>query len=101
MLLGLCASRGGHAAEAIGDLRAGVDRASADWETHYDLAVVLAANRRDPRAEAAAARRLNPLEPAVQQLAGSFAGSDARTWKKPAVGASLFLNGLSYPPLGG
>jgi Flp pilus assembly protein TadD len=91
----------GHAAEAIGDLRAAVARAGADWETHYDLAVVLAATGRDPRAEEAAARRLNPLEPAVQQLAGSFAGSDPRTWKRPALGASLFLNGLPYPPLGG
>lgn len=101
MLLGWCATRGGHAAEAIGDLRAAVARASADWETHYDLAVVLAANGRDPRAEAAAARRLNPLEPAVQQLVGSFSGSDPRTWKRPALGASLFMNGLPYPPLGG
>jgi hypothetical protein len=100
MVLGWCASRGGHAAEAIGDLRAAVARSGADWETHYSLALVLAANGRDPRAQIADARRLDPLEPAVEQLASAF-GSDPRTWKRPALGASLFLNGLSYPPLGG
>jgi hypothetical protein len=100
MVLGWCASRGGHTAEAISELRSAVTRGGADWETHYGLAIVLAANGRDPRAQLADAKRLNPLEPAVQQAASAFSGSDPRPWKRPAVGASLFLSGLSYPPLG-
>jgi len=101
MVLGWCAGRGGHGAEAIGDLRAAVARGGADWQTHYGLALVLAANGGDPRAEIAEAQQLNPLEPAVQQMADAFAQADRRTWERPALGASLFLNGLSYPALGG
>jgi O-antigen ligase/polysaccharide polymerase Wzy-like membrane protein len=101
MVLGWCASRGGHTAEAISELRSAVTRGGADWETHYGLAIVLAANGRDPRAQLADAKQLNPLEPAVQQAASAFSGSDPGPWKRPAVGASLFLSGLSYPPLGG
>lgn len=101
MVLGWCAGRAGHAAEAVADLRGAVARANRDWETHYDLAVVLAANGRDPRHELAQAGALDPLEPAVQQLARAVANGSPRTWKRPAVQASLFQGGLPYPPLSG
>jgi hypothetical protein len=99
MTLGWCASRRGHARQAIADLRSAVDRADGDWETHYGLAIVLAADGQDPRAEVAAAARLNPREPTIQQAASAFAAT--RAWKRPALRASLFVNGLPYPPLGG
>jgi hypothetical protein len=100
-LLGYCAARGRHWAEAVGDLRAAVSRDPADWEDRYGLAVVLAADGRDPRPAAAAAQLLDPLEPAVQQAVTVFARPDPQTWKRRALEARLFVNGLDYPPLAG
>jgi hypothetical protein len=100
-VLGWCAARSGHWAEAEADLRAAVSRDPQDWEDRYDLAVVLAAEGRDPRPDAAAAARLDPLEPAVRQAVAAFAAPDPATWKRRALEARLFVDGLDYPPLAG
>jgi hypothetical protein len=61
-----------------------VRRDSEDWRLHYDFALVLAAAREDPRAEAEAARELNPRDPDVVRAAAAFAAGTRRSWPADA-----------------
>ena len=51
-----------------------------DWRLHYDYALVLAAAGDDPRAEADAARVLNPRDPDVVKAAEAFAAGMPKSW---------------------
>ena len=103
LVLGWCAARAGRWAQAVSDVNGAVSRDPHDWETHHSRAVVIAASGRgDPRPGAAAALRLDPLEPAAQELAAAFSPpAGPGTWKRRAAAARLFADGLDYPPLGG
>jgi hypothetical protein len=76
-------------------------RDPGSWEYRYGLAIVRAAAGQDPRPDIAAALRLDPLEPALQAAAVSFAATNPMTWKRGATSAPLSIDGLDYPPLSG
>jgi Flp pilus assembly protein TadD len=100
-VLGLCAVRDGRYAAAIADMDAARARDPGSWEYRYGLAIVRAAAGQDPRRDIAAALALDPLEPALQAAAVSFAATDPMMWKRGATSAPLSIDGLDYPPLGG
>jgi hypothetical protein len=99
-VLGLCAARAGRYTAAITDMDAARARDPGSWEYRYGLAIVRAAAGQDPRPDIAAALRLDPLEPALQAAAVSFAATNPMTWKRGASSAPLSIDGLAYPPLG-
>jgi O-antigen ligase len=96
-----CAARAGHYAAAINHIDDARSRDPGSWEYRYELAIVRAAAGRDPRPEIQAALALNPREQAVHAAAASFAGADRMAWKRGAASAPLYIDGLTYPPLGG
>jgi hypothetical protein len=100
-VLGLCAVRDGRYAAAIADMDAARARDPGSWEYRYGLAIVRAAAGQDPRRDIAAALALDPLEPALQAAAVSFAATVPMMWKRGATSAPLSIDGLDYPPLGG
>jgi O-antigen ligase len=82
-ILGYCDIRRGHPAEAIAAMRRAVDRGPEDWESHYGLALALAADGRDPRPSIARALALNPREPAVKNAVAAFRKhSTPRGWSR-------------------
>jgi len=62
-----------------------------DWRLHYDYALVLAAAGDDPRAEAEAARVLNPRDPDVVKAAEAFAAGMPESWPGHARRAPFLL----------
>jgi hypothetical protein len=74
---------------------AAVQRAAArdphDWRVHYDNAVALAANGRDPRPEAGAAHGLNLLEPTAQVAQARFGSASPAVWREQALRVPFLL----------
>jgi hypothetical protein len=67
-----------------------VDRDPNNWVYHYGLALVLAAEGEDPRAEIDEARRLNPREPLAIETEEAFASTnDPEKWRRRALKARL------------
>jgi hypothetical protein len=83
-LKGYCQARLGRTSEAVSSMRSAVDRDPDDWEFRYSLAVAQAAARMDPRPAAREALRLDPLEPATNDLAWRFGGTDPQAWRSQA-----------------
>ena len=88
ILLGYCDVRLGQRELAVRALRNAVRRDPGNWEGHYGLALVRAAAGRDPRPQLRAARRLNPLEPLVEETR-RLLGDDPRAWERRAQRARL------------
>ena len=80
-ILGYCDARAGENALAIRAMRSAVARDPGNWRYAYGLAVTQALAGRDPRAEAARARRLNPLEPLARDLDRRLRASTPARWR--------------------
>lgn len=88
-ILGYCDARAGENALAMRAMRSAVARDPGNWQYAYGLAVTQALAGQDPRAAAARARRLNPLEPLALELErGLRTGSRAR-WRRVAARAAI------------
>ncbi len=90
-VLGYCDADAGQSALAQHVLALAVNRDPANWEYHYDLALVRAAGGADPRAQAAQALALNPLQPEARALVRATASSNPRRWKRAARAAPLLI----------
>jgi hypothetical protein len=77
-----CLLRDGATREALHDLQRAADRDPQSWIYPYGLARARAAAGLDPRAQAARALRLNPLEADVQDAARRFRTSDPVRWRR-------------------
>lgn len=88
-LLAYCDVRLGKLELAERMMRGAIERDPDSWEYHYGLALVLASGGRDPRAEIAAARRLNPLEALVYDAQEAFEQRDPARWRRYALRAPL------------
>ena len=88
-ILGYCDARAGQNALAVRAMRSAVGRDPDNWQYAYGLAVTQALAGRDPRAEAARARRLNPLEPLARKLARDLAKGGRASWRRAAGRADL------------
>ena len=92
VLLGYCDVRVGRADLAVRALANAVRKDPRNWEGHYGLALVRAADGRDPRAQLRIAGQLNPLEPLVPRAQRLFATNDPRAWRRRALTARLPLS---------
>ncbi len=88
-ILGYCDARAGEDALAIRAMRSAVARDPGNWRYAYGLAVTQALAGRDPRAEAARARRLNPLEPLARDLDRRLRASTPARWRSVAARAEV------------
>ena len=71
-------------------MRNAIERDPNSWVYHYGLALVLGAQGKDPRAEIAEARRLNPREERAIEAEEAFASTnDPEKWKRRALKARL------------
>jgi hypothetical protein len=89
-ILGFCDVRLGDNVLAERMMRKAVDRDPNSWVYHYGLALVLATEGENPRAEIEEARRLNPREPRAIDAEEAFASTnDPEKWKRRALKARL------------
>jgi O-antigen ligase len=89
-VLGFCDVRLGKTELAERMMRNAIDRDPRNWVYHYGLALVRAAGGRDPSEAVAAARRLNPKEPAAIEAEAIFGSTnDPRKWRRRALEARL------------
>lgn len=89
IVLGYCDVRVGRTDLAVRALQNAVQRDPDNWEAHYGLALVRAADGRDPRPQLRVAQRLNPLEPLVFRATRLFDTDDPRNWRRRAAAARL------------
>lgn len=83
-LLGYCEIRAGHQRAAVRHMRSAVARDPHNWNYHYSLSVALATAGADPREEARAALRLNPLDPLTRDLVQRFRTRNRLEWASRA-----------------
>jgi hypothetical protein len=83
-LIAYCDARAGESALAQDAAKAAIRRDPDNWEFHYALALVRAVAREDPRPEAAAALRLNPLQPETQRAVKAFRTGSKAAWERRA-----------------
>lgn len=80
-VIGYCEARAGRTGVAEEAMRAAIVRDPANWQYHYDLALVRAAGGRDPRSELRVAQILNPRELQVRDVQARVQTNDPRTWR--------------------
>ncbi len=80
----LCAVQDGQLRSAQADIRSGLAEDPNDWQLQAALAATTAALGNDARTQAAAALRLNPLDPGVQALARALAGGPSSKARQAA-----------------
>jgi O-antigen ligase len=88
-LLGYCDLRGGAPELAVRAMEAARARDPGSWRPAYGLAVAQGLAGLDPRPAIAAARRLNPLEPVVVDLARALDTDRRARWRRAAARARL------------
>jgi len=89
-ILAFCDVRLGKDQLAERMIRDAIDRDPNNWVYHYGLALVLGAQGKNPDAEIAEARRLNPREPRTIKAQEAFASTnDPEKWKRRALRARL------------
>jgi O-antigen ligase len=88
-ILGYCDARAGQNALAVRAMRSAVERDPDNWQYAYGLAVTQALAGQDPRAEAARARRLNPLEPLARGLTRDLRRAGPQRWRRVAARAQV------------
>lgn len=88
-VLSYCNSRAGEHGLAIEMAEAAIERDPQSWESHYGLALVLAAAGKDPRAAADRALALSPNAPLARDAKERFATDDPREWRRRATKARL------------
>jgi hypothetical protein len=97
-ILGFCDLERGVPNQAISAMRQALRRDPGSWESYYALAIAQAAAGVDPRAAAARALEMNPLEPLTRQAARELRGSKPSGWARQAMivrTAALASNDLS------
>ncbi len=90
-LIAYCDVRLGQRQLAVGAAQAAVRRDPGDWEYHYALALVKGAVGQDPRADAAAARRLNPIQVEPKIAVRAFKTDKPAVWERRARRLRLYL----------
>ena len=90
-LIAYCDVQLGQPKLAIGAAEAAVRRDPDNWEYHYALALVRGADRQDPRAEAAEALRLNPLQQEAIDAVKAFKTRKPAVWERRARRLPLYL----------
>ncbi|MGI8780505.1 MAG: O-antigen ligase family protein [Solirubrobacteraceae bacterium] len=88
-LLGYCNLRAGRSGLALAAMRAARDRDPHDWQYAYGTAVAQAFAGEDPRASAARALQLNPLDARARELDAALRRGDPRRWPRIAANASI------------
>lgn len=89
-VLGYCDARAGQGPLAVRAMAAARDRDPGNWAYAYGLAIAQAIAGEDPRAAAAEARRLNPLEPLAADLDRRLRATDSRArWRRIAARARI------------
>jgi hypothetical protein len=89
-LLGYCDLRGGRPELAVAAMRSALRRDPENWRYAYGVAVAEALAGRDPRAAAALAHRLNPLERLAAELDRDLGETASRArWRRIAARARL------------
>ena len=83
-ILGYCQLRSGSPAAAVADMRKAVKRDPRNWVYYYGLSIADASARRDPLFAIRQAELLNPREPLLQEVAGSFEGDNPTRWQEVA-----------------
>jgi len=88
--LGYCDVRLGRTDLAVKAFEAAVRRDPENWRVHYGLALVRAADGRDPRPSLLRTRRLNPRAPLVKRTWKRFAQlKTSRAWRRASADAGL------------
>jgi O-antigen ligase len=90
-VIGYCDARLGQDHLALLTMENAVSRDPNNWETHYGLAIARAAAALDPLPQLRLARRLNPLEPMIQEEIRSMTNKGPLQWKRRAKAARLPL----------
>ncbi len=88
-VIGYCDVRLGEGMLAEEAMESAVDRDPENWETHYGLALVRAADGRNPIPELEESLRLNPRELSVQEAAAAMRGQGPAGWERQARTARL------------
>jgi hypothetical protein len=81
----LCSALSGRYRHAATQLRNGLAEDPNDWQLKAALAAAIAASGGDAHAQAAAALRLNPLDPGVRALAASLARGPSAKARRAAI----------------
>ncbi len=89
-----CRLREGRTNDALRDLQRARERDPESWTYRYDLAVARAYAGLDPRPQAHAALRLNPLNRKTQRLVRRFGTGSPQRWKTDA--RSLFRGSVPF-----
>jgi hypothetical protein len=98
-ILGYCDIDQGRPPEAVAAMRKAVDTSPRNWESHYGLAIALAAAGRDPRPEIARTRRMNRLEDFVKSAQDAFRTDSPAAWRRAApvqMDAALATGRLTF-----
>ena len=72
-------------------IRSALDRDPNSWQLQYGLALVTAADGKNPRPAARRAHRLNPRSGMIQDALEAFRTNDPRKWRRRALRARLPL----------
>ena len=89
-ILAFCDVRLGKLELAERMMNSAIDRDRENWVYHYGLALVLAAQGKDPREQIGWARYLNPNEARVMEIEESLASTDnPDKWRRRALKARL------------
>ena len=88
-VIGYCDLRLGAPALAVRAMEAAARRDPESWRYPYGLAIARALAGKDPRPAIADARRLNPREEKVRDLARAFATDRPARWRRAAAAAKL------------
>jgi O-antigen ligase len=83
-LIGFCRLRQGRPRQAVQELTRAVERDPENWEYRYGLAVARGAAGLDPRPQAQAALRLNPMDAEAKQVARLFRTRERHAWSRKA-----------------
>src|ERR1700729_148961 len=81
-IVGFCDMQRGLPRLAVTAMREARNHDPDSWETHYALAIALAAAGIDPRASIEQALHMNPLEPLTREAARELRGSSPTEWVK-------------------
>jgi hypothetical protein len=90
-ILGYCDGRNGFRNASVSMMQSAINRDPNDWQYHYDLALVRALARRDPRREAAIAAGMNPLSPVATGFAAAVSSPRPAVWRAQALRAQLLI----------
>jgi hypothetical protein len=88
-IIGYCNLRAGQLALGVQAMQAAADRDPGAWRYAYGLAVAQALQGTDPRAAAARARRLNPMEPLAIRLERRLRTTTPDRWARVAARADI------------